>query len=164
MLILFNSSYGCPRLAVAIPAGTKIHFIAKGLFGHYGRMIGSEDYKFSFDVGTTTYKKFRLSGCTVKIDGLDIISNVTKIPKDTLFHHFTVTTTIACTILGWGGLKTKYGKNVGGIIANFEIDDGAEHSYPLDDGPSVISIKNIGSGEDAIPVGFNKERWSEINE
>ncbi len=125
----------------------------------YRRFFGSENFSLSLDTGADK-NKFRFTGCSVKLDGVQISSGNTSIPQDGLEHEITIIPSVNVTIEAFGGLLGRSDRNVSAILFDLRFD-GVIY-LPLNKrSEGALQTPDLGSVS-ASMVDYDASVWVEV--
>jgi len=128
----------------------------------YSRFIGSEDFTITVDTGVDG-NKFRLLGCTAKLGGVSIASDVTPIPTDLVARDLEVTLTKSGTIAAIAGLKDTSGRSINAKMRYLSFTRAAGNRFiPLNKvSQGGAQLPTVGTISASI-LNYNPAGWMSV--
>ncbi len=139
---------------------------AATILNTYRRFFGSEDFSLSLDTGGSK-DKFRFTGCSVKLDDVQISSDSALVPQDGLEHKITIIPNVSVTIEAFGGLNGRSDRNVSAILYDLTITASGTITNQIsltNRGQGATQLAIVGTVNATMANYIEAEVWEEIDE
>lgn len=148
-----------PAVSIASSSPVSISFVAPSTYiGPNKTILFSSDASIQlFTIGSTGLVQI-VGASSASIDGNPLAAG-DQLPMDGQRHTIVINPSSSFTSSFWVGGHNVFGWRADFIIYDWRVGDGSFINIPIDDGPGVASLRNLGSGPALSANNFEDGNW-----